>query len=184
MSKEQIEGTRWLAVALAGPVLQGAVLGLRGGPREMLVLALGLPVVIGAVSLVTTPTLYAGGAVFGARLSLAEVLRATLRAFHALGLALLGLAPLSLLLGATGERMNGTTLSLQVMGLLMVALLIAVHRLSTELRSEQEGAGRLVGDAARPLAGHLLFAAHVVMSFIIGARLLMALVRFGEGVAS
>lgn len=169
-------GWRWLAVALAGPILTGVVLGLRAGPRAMAVFALGLPVIVALVTLLTTPTLYVGGAVFGTRLSLAEVGAATARALHGLGLALLGLVPLDLLLVATWPE--ATIAPAQSLVLLVVGMTMGVHRLGTALGEE-------MGDRPRPvLAGGLLLAAHATIAFVIGARLFVDLHRLAEGVSS
>jgi hypothetical protein len=172
MSKNSSSG-RWLAVALAGPVVEGAILGLRQGPGATLALALGLPLVVGAVALLTTPTLYVGGAVLGGRLSLAAVAAASGRALHALGLAMLGLAPLSLLLATT----SAVPADGQVVALVVVALMIALHRLASELDAA-------AGDGKRGPTWYLLFAGHTAVAFIIGSRLFGELVRFGERIAS
>jgi hypothetical protein len=159
-----------VGIALAGPVVEGAILGLRGGPGPMLALALGLPVVVAVLALLTTPTLYVGGAVLGGRLSLEAVAGAAGRSLHALGLAMLGLAPLSLLLATTGVP-SETAVSAQVTGLVVVALVIALHRLATELDVA-------AGEGPRGLGWHLLFGAHTAVAFLIGARLFNDLVTF------
>jgi len=169
---------RWLAVALAGPAVQGAILGLREGPRAMLAFALGLPVIVAAVTLLTTPTLYVGGAVFGGRLSLGQVAAGTARALHALGLALLGLAPLSLLLNSTFALAPDDRFAWPLMGLVVVGLMIALHRLAGEL---DEVAGVTGG---RRVAWHLLFAGHTAIAFVLAARLFTDLARFCDKVAS
>ena len=168
---------RWLAVALAGPILQGAILGLRSGPAAMLALALGLPAVVAAVTLVTTPTLYVGGAVLGGRLSLGQVAAGTARALQALGLAMLGLAPLSLLLATTQALSAHNRFSLQVAGLVVVALMIALHRLAAQLDAA-------AGEGKRTLAWHLLFAAQTAIAFILGARFFTDLLAHAERVSS
>ena len=175
MSKSSLQSRRGFAIALAGPILEGAILGLRAGPVAMLVFALGLPAIVAVVTLLTTPTLYVGGAVFGGRLSLADVTAAAGRSSHALGLALLGLAPLNLLLAATLPE--PAAVPAQWLVLLAVALVVGLHRLSTELA---------VGDGSdpRPRVPRLLFAAHAMVAFIIGARLLHDLYAFGERLAS
>jgi hypothetical protein len=177
MSNISSQSGRWLAVALAGPILQGAILGLRAGPGAMLAFALGLPAIVAAVTLLTTPTLYVGGALVGGRLSLGQVAASTGRGLHALGLAMLGLAPLSLLLATTSALPAHDFFSLQLAALVVVALMIALHRLAGEL-DEAAGAGK------RTLAWHLLFAGHTAIAFVLGARLFTDLVAFGERIAS
>jgi hypothetical protein len=171
MSKLSSQPPRWLAIALAGPILEGAILGLRAGPRAMLVFGLGLPAIVAAVTLLTTPTLYVGGAVVGDRRSLGEVAAAAGRALHALGLALLGLAPLSLLLAATLPA--PAVVPAQGVALLLVGLMIALHRLSSEL-------GVQVATGPRRRAGQLLFTGYTAVTFIIGARLFHDLALFSE----
>jgi hypothetical protein len=173
MSKISSSSGRSMAVALAGPVVEGAILGLRGGPGSTLALALGLPAIVGAVALLTTPTLYVGGAVLGGRLSLAAVAEAGGRALHALGLAMLGLAPLSLLLATT----SAVAVSAQLAVLVVVALMIAVHRLATDLDAA-------AGDRARGPGWYLLFASHTAVAFIIGSRLFNDLLGFSERIGS
>jgi hypothetical protein len=175
MSKISSPSGRWVGVALAGPVVEGAILGLRQGPGATLALAVGLPVVVGAVALLTTPTLYVGGAVLGGRLSLGAVAAAAWRALNALGLAMLGLAPLSLLLATTSSRTDSG--AAQVIILVVVSLMIALHRLATELDAA-------AGDKPRGMGWYLLFASHTAVAFIIGARLFNDLVSFSERIAS
>jgi hypothetical protein len=167
---------RGVAIALAGPVLQGAILGLRAGPGVMLAFALGLPAIVAAVTLLTTPTLYVGGAVLG-RLSLAQVAASTGRALHALGLAMLGMAPLSLLLATTSALPGNELFSMQIAGLVVVALMMALHRLAGELDAVATMDGR-------PISWHVGFAAHTALAFILGARLFTDLLAFGERIAS
>jgi hypothetical protein len=162
-----------VGVAVGGPLLAGALLGLREGPAPTLALALGLPVVVGAVALLTAPTLYVGGAVLGGHLSLAGVVRAAGRSLQALGLALLGLAPLSLLLATTSAVPAGAA----QLGLLVVAMMIAIHRLATELDA-------VAGERRRGVAWHLMFAGLTAISFIIGARLFNDLVVFSARLGS
>jgi hypothetical protein len=176
MSKISSSSGRWLGVALAGPVVEGAILGLRQGPGATLALALGLPAVVAAVALLTTPTLYVGSAVLGGRLSLEAVMAASGRSLRALGLAMLGLAPLSLLLATTSALPSSATLPGQVVVLVLVALVVAMHRLGTELDAAAEG--------RRGVAWHLLFAGHTAVAFLIGSRLFADLVQFGERIAS
>jgi hypothetical protein len=176
MSNSTSQSGRWLAVALAGPVLQGAILGLRAGPRAMLVFAAGVPAIVAAVTLLTVPTLYVGGAVLGGRQTLGQVAAGTGRAVQALGLALLGLAPLSLLLASTVSLSAHDFFSLQVAGLVVVGLLIALHRLARELDAAATG--------GRALAWYLLFAADSAIAFILGTRLFTDLVSFAERVTS
>jgi len=166
MSKISSLSGRWAGVALAGPVVQGAILGLRQGPGTTVALALGLPAVVGVVGLLTTPTLYVGGALLGGRLSLGAVAAAAGRALHALGLAMLGLAPLSLLLATTSALPAKMAFPAVVLVLLVVALMIALHRLASELDAA-------AGDRPRGLAWYLLFASHTAVAFIIGSRLLL-----------
>jgi hypothetical protein len=149
---------------------------LRGGPRATLAFALGLPAIVLAVTLLTAPTLYVGGAVFGGRLSLAQVAAGNARALHALGLALLGLAPLSLLISSTVTR-SRDIFSLQVAGLMVVGLTIALRRLAGELDAA-------AGFGKRTLSWHLLFAAHTAVAFIIGTRLFADLNNLAERLAS
>jgi hypothetical protein len=175
MSKISSSSGRWLAVALAGPIVEGAILGLRQGPGATLALGLGMPVVVGLVALLTTPTLYVGGAVLGGRLTLGAVVAAAGRSLHALGLAMLGLAPLSLLLATTSASVGGVPG--QVVLLVVVALMIALQRLASEL-------DEVAGDAKWGLGWNLLFAAHAAVAFIIGSRLFGDLVHFGERIAS
>jgi hypothetical protein len=170
-----VSSGRWLAVAVAGPVVQGTILGLRQGPGATLALALGLPAVVGAVTLLTTPTLYVGGALVGGRLSLGAVAASTGRALHALGLAMLGLAPLSLLLATTSAGRNG--LWAQVLLLVGVAMMVALHRLASELDAAS-------GDHPRGPAWYLLFAFHTAIAFIIGARLFDDVIVFSERLGS
>jgi hypothetical protein len=174
MSKISSHACRWLAVGLAGPMLEGAILGLREGARAMAALALGLPLIVAGVTALTTPTLYVGGAVFRGRLSLVEVGVATGRALHALGLALLGVAPLSLLLAATLPVAQ--VAPAQVGVLVVVALAVSLHRLAGELRTQ-------AGDHP-PLAGVLLFGAYATVAVILGGRLFFDLVSFSQRVAS
>jgi hypothetical protein len=174
MSTSSLESRRWWAIALAGPALEGAILGLRGGPRVMAALALGLPLIVAGVTALTTPTLYVGGAVFGGRLSLAEVGAATARALHALGLACLGLAPLNLLLAATWPE--SSVAPAQAVLLLAVAVALALRRLAGELRDR-------AGDA-QPLAGGLLFAGHTLVCLVLGTRMFMDLLAFSLRVSS
>ena len=177
MSKISSQSGRWLAIALGGPVVHGAILGLRGGPRVVLAFALGLPAIVAAVTLLTAPTLYVGGAVFGGRLSLPQVATGTARSLYALGLALLGLAPLSLLLASTATVQGRDLFSLQVAGLTVVGLTIALRRLAGELDAA-------AGFGKRTLTWHLLFAAHTGIAFIIGARLFTDLNTLAERLAS
>ena len=176
MSKISSLSGRWLAVALGGPMVHGAILGLREGPRATLAFALGLPVIVLAVTVLTAPTLYVGGAVFGGRLSLAQVAAGNARALHALGVATLGLAPLSLLLASTGLRSNDIS-TLQVMGLMVVGLAIALRRLAGELDAA-------AGFGKRTLSWHLLFAAHTAVAFVIGTRLFVDLNALAERLSS
>jgi hypothetical protein len=169
MSKISSHSWHWLAIALAGPVVQGAILGLRGGPRATALLALGLPAIIAAVTALTTPTLYVGGAVLGPGRPLIEVAAATSRAARALGLALLGVAPLSLLLAATLPEAR--VAPAQGVVLLVVALAVGLHRLWCELRDQTE----------RQLGAMALFAGYVGVTFILGARLFFDLIGLGLG---
>jgi len=177
MSKISLLSGRWLAVALGGPIVHGAILGLRAGPRATLAFALGLPAIVAAVTLLTAPTLYVGGALFGGRLSLSQVAASTARALHALGLAMLGLAPLSLLLASTVTLQSPSIFSLQVAGLMVVGLTIALRRLAGELDAA-------AGFGKRTLSWHLLFAAHTAVAFIIGTRLFTDLNNLAERLAS
>jgi hypothetical protein len=179
MSKIAMHAGRGVAVALGGPVVAGAILGLRAGPRPTLAMAAGLPAIVAAVTLLTTPTLYVGGALLGRRLSLAEVARATGEALHALGLALLGLAPLSLLLATTSVLPGKFPFSVQVALLVVVALAITLRRLAMELE-----AARADGSWQSSLLFPLLLAAHAAIAFVIGARLFIDLVSFSERIAS
>jgi hypothetical protein len=174
MSRRASESWRWLAVALAGPILEGAILGLRGGPRGMLVLALGLPAIIAAVTALTTPMLYVGGAVFGGGQTLAEIASSAGRALHALGLALMGVAPLSLLLAATLPQAELAPVQTAV--LVLVALAVGLHRLAAELRETAAEGRRGV------LA--LLFCGFTLVAFVLGTRLFFDLLAFGAGRAS
>ena len=173
MFESSSHSRRWFAIALVGPILAGAILGLRGGPLAMAVFALGLPAILAAVTLLTAPTLYVGGAVLGSRLSLADVATATGRALHATGLALLGVAPLGLLLCAMLPA--PAQVPAQAILLVVVALVVGLHRLRTELRTDA-GAG--------PVAANLLLATHAVVAFIIGARLFHDLYRLNERISS
>jgi hypothetical protein len=168
MSKISSESWRWLAIALAGPTLQGAILGLRGGPRATLLLALGLPAIIAAVTALTTPMLYVGGAVFGGGLSLGQVAGGTGRALHALGLALLGVAPLSLLLAATLP--DPALAPVQAVILVLVALAVGLHRLSTELNHSNEGRSPILP---------LIFFGYTMVAMVLGTRLFLDLVGLG-----
>jgi hypothetical protein len=185
MSKSALQSWRWVAIALAGPVVTGAVLGLRAGAGAMAVFALGLPVVVAAVTLLTTPTLYVGGAVLGGRLSLSEVLAATAHSLHGLGLALLGLAPLNLLLVATLPAATGVPL--RGVLLLVLGLFVGLHRLATELDARMGEGPRpnlLERPVAERVAPRLLFTGHALVALIIGARLFHDLDRLALGVAS
>jgi hypothetical protein len=86
---------------------------------------------------------------------------------------MLGLAPLSLLLATTSAVAHFA----QVSVLVVVALMIALHRLAGELDAA-------AGDRRRGLGWYLLFASHTAVSFIIGARLFGDLLAFSERVAS
>jgi hypothetical protein len=174
MSTSSLELRRWWAIALAGPALEGAILGLRGGPRAMVAMAVGLPLIVAGVTALTTPTLYVGGALFGGRLSLAQVGAATARALHALGLVCLGLVPLNLLLALTWSEAR--VAPAQAVLLLVVALVLALGRLAAELRDR-------AGDA-QPLAGGLLFAAHSLVCGVLGTRLFFDLLAFTLRVSS
>jgi hypothetical protein len=173
MSKISSESWRWLAIALAGPLLEGAILGLRGGPRAMAVLALGLPAIIAAVTALTTPMLYVGGAVFGGGLSLEQVATSTGRALHALGLGLLGVTPLSLLLAATLP--DPEVAPLQAVILVVVALAVGLHRLCTELGDSVERRPRIVP---------LIFLGYTTVAVVLGTRLFLDLVNLGTRRAS
>jgi hypothetical protein len=61
--------------------------------------------------------------------------------------------------------------------LVVVALMIALHRLATELDAA-------AGDRQRGVGWYLLFASHTAVAFIIGARLFTDLVAFSERIAS
>jgi hypothetical protein len=173
MSKISSESWRRVAIALAGPILEGAILGMRGGPRAMVVLALGLPAIIAAVTALTTPMLYVGGAVFGGGLSLGTVATSTGRALHALGLALLGVAPLSLLLAATLP--DPQVAPLQAVILLVVAIAVGLHRLSAELGESVERRPRLVP---------LIFFGYTTVAVVLGTRLFIDLLELGTRRAS
>jgi hypothetical protein len=168
MSKIPLHSWRWLAIALAGPVVEGAILGLRGGPRAVMILALGLPAILAAVTALTTPMLYVGGAVLGGGLPLGEVVSGTGRALHALGLALLGVAPLTLLLAATLP--SDEVAPVQAVVLMVVALAVGLHRLAGELGQRQERRAGLFS---------LIFFGYTLVATVLGARLFFALVCAG-----
>jgi hypothetical protein len=145
-------------VAAGGPLLAGAILGLRLGPRAVAVMAAALPAIALGVAALTTPALYVGGAVLGARPSLPAVAGAVGRGLHALGLALLGLAPLELLTTATvtepGVAVAGATL------LVLLGVGVSLRRIVGELPR-----------GAAPLRGFALLAAWSLVTLIIGGRL-------------
>jgi hypothetical protein len=131
MESASVSVRRQVVLAAAGPALAGAVLGLRSGPRAMALMAVALPAIVFGVTALTTPALYAGSAVLGHHSSMRAVATAMGRGLLALGVALLGLAPLALLLAATVTTVAGA--AGRVAALVAVGALVALRRLTTEL---------------------------------------------------
>jgi hypothetical protein len=153
-------------LAAAGPLLAGAILGLRSGPRAMLIMAAALPAIAFGAAALTTPALYAGSAVLGQQPSLRAVATAVGRCLLAFGLALLGLSPLALLVAATVTSPEGA--SGRVVFLLVVAGAVALRRLCGEMPLGQ-----------RKLASVTLLAGWVLVTAVIGGRLFLQALASG-----
>lgn len=161
---------RQLLVAVAGPLLTGVLLGLRQGPRAVVVLGAALPLLLVSVTALTTPMLYVGGAVLGLGTAAREVMHAAARALGALGRALLGLAPVQLFLAVTvTDRDEAFALGLLA---LFTALVIAVRRMHDELPAHGNVLARLG-----------MVTGWAVVSMAIGVRLLLESVRAAGGMS-
>ena len=177
-------GTVWaprtIVVAVAGPMLAGILLGVRQGAGLAVTLAIGLPVVILAVTALTAPSLYVGGLLLGLRFSVAELGACFGRALHAVGVAMLGLTPLGLLLAATSTAPDrgcdcddAVGPMLAGVGLVGLALVVGLHRLRSEL-----------GPAQRPVAFQFFLVGYAAVAMVIGARLVGEVIDLGGKVWS
>ncbi len=129
-----------LALALAGPFVMGAVLGLPGGPSHVMREALLLPAVVYGVTALMAPALYIGMALIGSSPPASYVARAISRGLRACGLVLAGLAPAAAFLLATADG----NWAVWVFGTAAVAAaaLLGVRRLFQELRHQEVRLGR------------------------------------------
>ena len=155
-----------LALAAAGPVAMGAVLGARIASVSPV---LALPVIVAGVTAVTAPALYIATAATGSAPSAQTMATAVVRALTALGVVLLGLAaPVAFLVATTTSVAAGVVVSSLALGAASLAGLSALHR---ALFAGQPGS--LLRDG--------LFAAWAVVAMIIAGRLYLDL---AVGVAS
>lgn len=129
-----------LALALAGPFVMGAVLGLPGGPSQVMREGLLLPAVFYGVTALMAPALYIGMSLIGSSPPASYVANAMARGFRACGLVLAGLAPAAAFLLATADG----DWAVWVFGTAAVAAaaLLGVRRLFQELRHEEVRLGR------------------------------------------
>jgi len=93
-----------LVPALAGTGLLGFWLGLRTESLSLWKATLGVPLAVLGAALISAPALYIGAAVVRAAPSPGAVLSGLARGLDDAGLALLGLLPAILFLGATARR--------------------------------------------------------------------------------
>lgn len=123
-----------MVMALTGPFLMGAVLGLRSGLNHMLSEGLLLPAIIFGVTVVMAPALYIGMSLIGAGPPAENVLQAFAHALRSCGLVLAGFAPATAFLLATAKGIW----AVWVFGFVAVAAaaLLGVRRLFHELRDE------------------------------------------------
>lgn len=89
-------------LAIGGPVVMGAVLGMPLGASGMLTQATALPAILFGVALLTAPALYIATSLLGIAPPARDSLAAGVRAMRAAGLVMLGLAaPAAFLLATT-----------------------------------------------------------------------------------
>src|SRR5207302_7618200 len=96
--------TKPLALALAGPLAAGAVLGLPGGASAVAGRGLGITAVLLGVAALTAPMLYVGVSLAGVAPAAATWLKGGRRAAIACGTLLLGVTPPLAFLLATSSR--------------------------------------------------------------------------------
>lgn len=127
-------------IALAGPMVMGAVLGLPSGVARMLTESLLLPAVVLGVAVLMAPALYIGLSLIGAAPPAAAVLSAFGAGLRACGILLAGLAPATAFLIVTA---NGTW-AVWAFGSIVVAAgaLLGLRRLFGELRDDSTSALR------------------------------------------
>jgi len=155
----QVRWTRGLPLALAGPALAGAALGLPHGPAALATRAALLPAIIVGVALIMLPALYIGAAFLGVAPNARSVISAAGSALADTGMVFLGLAPALLFLVAAST----VTTTVVGLGYLTVALAVAIGLRALYLRL-------FTGNARRSVP---LFACWAMVSLGIGARLMV-----------
>ena len=150
---------RRLPMAIAGPALVGAALGLPDGPAAVAARAALLPAIVLGVALIMLPALYIGAAFLGVAPSARSVVTAAGSALADTGTVFLGLAPALAFLVVASTR----PASVELLGYLAVALAVVIGLRALYLRLFMERAARVVP----------LFACWAAVSVGIGARLLV-----------
>lgn len=157
-------------LAIGGPALMGAVLGLPLGLAGMAAGALALPAIVFGVALLTSPALYIGASLVGIAPPASDSLRAGVRALRASGLVLLGLAaPAAFLLATTAPAGAGAGAH---EGVRLFALAVVGGAALAGFRKAYHDLFRLerVHDH---VTAFVLFGAWALMTSLMGAKLLI-----------
>ena len=153
-----------ILLALGGPALLGAAIGLPFGLRKVVTLSLLLPVVVVGVTVLMAPALYIATTLVQAAPPAARVVKAMGTGLSAYGTVLVGMAPAVAFLGSTTTN-SGFAVAC---GMLAVAgaVLVGLRALRLALGFAEEVRGRSL----------LVFTAWAVVSLALGAHLLAHLV--------
>lgn len=150
--------SRGLAVAIGGPTLIGALIGLGtgGGLAGAVQHGFTLTAIIVGVAALTLPALYVGAAMNGLAPPLRDAARASQAAMVDAGIVMLGLAPVLAFFALTAS--SGATVLVLVHLLLAIGLLIPMQALYV----------RVFADADRQHVALSLFAAWALVALAMG----------------
>jgi hypothetical protein len=154
-----------LLLAVLGPTLLGAALGMKTGLGSMALCASVLPAIVLGVALLMAPAFYIGASLLGRSPSSTELARATGLGLRACGTTLLGLLPPTLFLLSTASKGAGAAWLCALA--LACASLVGTRRLYAEIYPQHQ-AGFL---------GWVFFAGWSLLSLGIGLDFYSTLAR-------
>lgn len=155
-----------LCLAIAGPVVVGALLGLGGvqgalhtSAQDVVHTSVILPMILLCVTAAMIPALYIATSLSGAAPPAGDVALAVMRGFRSCGIAMLGLAaPIAFLLSTTQEPNAAALVGIAVTS---VGVFAGLRVLFSDLFAQ----------SARSLSLRVTFAAWSLVALAIGARM-------------
>ncbi len=160
------------ALAIGGPAVMGAVLGMPAGVHGMLAQAATLPAILFGVALLTAPALYIATSLLGLAPPAGESLAAYVRALRASGLVLLGLAAPAAFLLATTAAPEGVDAVQGVREHAGIAI-FAIATVGGAALAAYRKAWRDLFPRKDPVAAFAVFAAWALVTSLMGAKLLI-----------